>query len=311
MPTPRTEYALLGLLALLWGSSYLFIRVAVETIPPVTLVALRVSIASVLLLAIARAQGHRLPRDPGTWGHLAVQSFLNSYGAWTLLAWGQQYVESGLAGVLNSTAPVFVVLISALWLRRASKARAVAGACLGLAGVVLIMGPEVLAGLGRNVAAQGAVLAGSMLYAFAALNGGRFAHLPPVITAAGTMLVAAVVLIPASLVLEQPWTLSPSAKSLAAASALGLLCTGLAMFLYFRLLRTLGPLGAASQAYLRAGVAVVLGMVILGETLDAFTALGIATALAGVILINWPGARAQAKRVAQAGSMRPPRRSDG
>ena len=78
MPAARSEYALLGLLALLWGSSYLFIGIAVETIPPVSLIALRVSIAAVVLLAIAAAQGHRLPRDRGTWAQLVVQSFLNS-----------------------------------------------------------------------------------------------------------------------------------------------------------------------------------------------------------------------------------------
>ena len=288
---PRTEYLLLGLLALLWGSSYLFIRIAVETIPPVTLVALRVSIAAVVLIGIAFAQGHRLPTDRAIWGHLAVQSFLNSYGAWTLLAWGQQYVDSGLAGVLNSTSPIFVVLITAFWLGRSSSTRAVAGACLGLLGVVLIMGPEVLAGLGRDVAAQAAVLAGAVLYAIAALNGGRFRHLPAVVTAAGTMVIAAAVLVPASLIFEQPWAIVPSARSFLAATALGLFCTGLALMLYFRLIRTLGPLGVASQAYLRAGVAVLLGMVLLGEAFDPLVALGIGLALAGVILINWRARR--------------------
>lgn len=288
MRTPRFEYLLLGLLAMLWGASYLLIRVAVETIPPITLVATRVTIAAAFLLVIARAQCHRLPRDPGTWRQLVIQSFLNSFGAWTLLAWGQQHVDSGLAGILNSTSPVFVVLIAWLWLGRPGRARAVAGACLGLAGVALIMGPGALGGLGRDVAAQAAVLAGAMLYAVAALNGGRFGHLPAVVTAAGTMIVASLVLIPASLVLDRPWSLSPSVLSVTAAGTLGLFCTGLALLLYFRLVRTLGALGVASQAYLRAGIAVLLGMVLLGESLDTVAAMGVAFALAGVVLINWP-----------------------
>ena len=154
------------------------------------------------------------------------------------------------------------------------------------------MGPGALAGLGQDFVAQTAVLAGAVLYALAALNGARFAHLPPVITAAGTMLVASAILIPASLSLETPWTLNPSASSLAAAFALGLFCTGLALMLYFRLLRTLGPLGVASQAYLRAGIAVLLGMALLGEAFDPLAVTGIAVALAGVVLINWPAKRA-------------------
>lgn len=291
MPPAKLEYALLGLLAMLWGSSYLFIGLAVDTIPPVTLIALRVTIAAIVLVALAYAQGHRLPKDRTTRLQLTAQSFLNSFGAWTLLAWGQQFVDSGLAGVLNSTSPIFVVLIGALWLGRPTRLRAIAGACLGLAGVVLIMGPGVLSGLGQDVLAQTAVVGGAMLYAAAALNGARFAHLPPVVTAAGTMLTATAVLIPASLVLEQPWSISPSALSLAAALALGLMCTALAMLLYFRLVTTLGPLGVASQAYLRAGIALLLGMVVLGESFDPLAGLGIALALGGVVLINWPAGK--------------------
>ena len=284
----RIEYALLGLLAALWGSSYLLIAVAVQTIAPVTLVAIRVSLAAAVLALIARLGGHRLPADRGTWAQLTLQAFLNSYGAWTLLAWGQRHVESGLAGVLNSTAPIFVILISVAVLRRAMPWRRVAGALTGLAGVVLIMGPEVLGGLGQQVLAQGAVLAGAVLYACAALYGQRFAHLAPVVTAAATMLVASFVLIPAALIFEQPWTMAPSALSLAAAFGLGLFCTALALMLYFRLVVTLGPVGVASQAYLRAGVAVVLGIVFLGESFSVLVALGIALALVGVVAINWP-----------------------
>lgn len=285
------ELALLGLLAALWGSSYLLIALAVETIGPVTLVAARVTIAASVLILVARLQGHRLPRDRATWAMLSIQAFLNSYGAWTLLAWGQRYVESGLAGVLNSTAPIFVILISVGLLGRSMPWRRLMGAFVGLAGVVLIMGPEVLGGLGGQALAQAAVLAGAVLYACAALYGQRFAHLPPVVTAAGTMIVASVVLIPAALVIEQPWTISPSVLSVFAALALGLFCTALALLLYFRLVVTLGPVGVASQAYLRAGVAVGLGMMFLGESFTLTVAAGISLALAGVVLINWPGSR--------------------
>ena len=197
-------------------------------------------------------------------------------------------MESGLAGVLNSTAPIFVILISVAVLRRAMPWRRVAGALTGLAGVVLIMGPGVLAGLGQQAVAQAAVLAGAVLYALGALNGGRFAALPPVVTAAGTMVVASAVLIPAACLIEQPWSLRPAMLPLTAGLALGLFSTALALFLYFRLVVTLGPLAVASQAYMRAGIAVALGMIFLGEVLAPMTALGIAVALGGVVLINWP-----------------------
>ncbi len=283
------ELLLLGCLALLWGSSYLFVRIAVQEIPPVTLIAIRVSVAAALLLTVMAWQNVNLPHDIGTWGNLLVQAFLNSIGAWTLLAWGQQFIDSGLASVLNSTSPIFVFLITFFVTRHeATNPLRLVGACLGILGVVLVIGPNVLAGLGQQVAGQCAALVGAMMYACAAIFGKRFAHLPATVTATGTMLWAAACLVPASLLIDQPWQLTPSPKALIAAILLGIFCTGVALLLYFRLLRTLGSLGVASQSYLRAGVGVVLGMIILGEQITPLVAVGLAAALIGVALINLP-----------------------
>ena len=202
---PHIELALLCLLALMWGSSYLFIKIAVETIPPITLIAARVAIAALLLSAIMAKRNHRFPREPRIWQALFVQSIFNSIGAWTVLAWGQQYVDSGLAGILNSTSPIFVFFITWLWTRHeAVSGDKLIGALLGLAGVILIVGVNALDGFGQNIAAQLAVLSGAMLYGLAAIYGKRFADLPPSVTAACTMIWAAVILIPMSLVIDRP-----------------------------------------------------------------------------------------------------------
>lgn len=290
------EFALLGCLAVLWGSSYLFIDVAVSELPPLTVIAIRVSVAAIFLLAIVAWQGARLPRDTATWRALFVQSILNSTGAWVLLAWGQQFIDSGLASVLNSTTPLFVFAITYFVTRHeASHPMRLLGAVIGFLGVILIVGPDVLAGLGQQVAGQLAALGGAAMYGCAAIFGKRFAHLPATVTAAGTILWATVCVVPASLIIDRPWQLAPSAQALGAAVVLGLLCTGAALMLYFRLLRTLGSLGVASQAYLRAGVGVLLGMVVLGEQVTAVVGLGLAAALVGVALINTPVARSVAK----------------
>jgi drug/metabolite transporter (DMT)-like permease len=198
-------------------------------------------------------------------------------------------VASGLASVLNSTSPIFVFLITALVTRHeATGALKLAGACLGIGGVCLIVGVDVLTGLGRQVGAQLAILLGALLYGGAAIYGKRFSHLPPTVTATGTMVWASVCLVPASLVLEAPWTLRPSLPSLAAAAVLAVACTGAALLIYFRLVRTLGSMGVASQAYLRAGVGVMLGVAVLGETITPVVGLGLAAAIAGVAAINWP-----------------------
>ena len=296
LPALLPELLLLGLLALLWGSSYLLIRVALDGLPPVTLIALRVSLAAVVLLAVVRWQGHRLPRDLTSWRAFFVQSLLNATAAWTLLAWGQLYVDSGLAGVLNSTSPVFVFFITLLVTRHeALSPLKLAGALLGVAGVTLIIGTDVLAGLGRQVAAQLAVLLGAFLYGCAAVNGKRFGHLPPTVTAAAVMLCATAVLLPAALVIDRPWSLRPSALPLAAAAALAVFCTALALLLYFRLVRTLGSMGVASQAYLRAGVSVMLGILLLGESFRPAVGLGLLAVILGVAAINLPRRRRPAQ----------------
>ncbi|MEP3246606.1 MAG: DMT family transporter [Sneathiella sp.] len=281
------ELGLLVLLATLWGSSYLLLKVAVETIPPVTLIAARVSIAALFLICVIVAKKERLPRDPQTWFRLLIQSFLTATGAWTLLAWGQQYVESSLATVLNSTSPIFVFFITLLVTRHEGlNIFKLIGACLGLGGVILIVGVDALNGMGQAVFAQVAVVGGAVLYAGAAIHGKRFSHLPATVTAASTMIAAAACLIPASLIVDQPWTLSPSLLSVLAMLILSVFCTGIALLLYFRLVNTLGSLGVASQAYLRVGIGVMLGVVVLDESVTPVMGVGLAAAVCGVAMIN-------------------------
>lgn len=291
------ELALLGLLAALWGGSYGLIKVALESIPPLSLTAFRVTLAALALLAVCALSGVRLPRDGRSWRRLAGQSALNSLGPWTVLAWGQQYVDSALAGVLNSTSPIFVFFVTWLVTRHElATGRKLAGALLGLAGVVAIIGVDALDGVGRHAWAQLAVLLGAFLYALAAIASKRFAGQPPLATAAGTMLCAALVLVPASLAFEEPLAAAPTLRSTLAATALALLGTALALLIHFRLARTLGSLGVASQSYLRAGVSVLVGVTLLGETITLGVALGLAAAVVGVALINWPARESAASR---------------
>ena len=153
----------------------------------------------------------------------------------------------------------------------------------------MIVGTDALAGLGNHVAGQLAALLGAILYACAAIYGKRLSHLSATATATGAMIWAVVVLVPASLYLEQPWNLPvPSFKAIAAASILAVFCTAGALLIYFRLIKTLGSLGVASQAYLRAGIGVVLGMVFLGEQITLIIGIGLLAAILGVAAINAP-----------------------
>lgn len=294
-PNIRVEMALLAVLAGLWGSSYLLIKIALATIPPVTLMAARVMLATAFLLVVMWARREHLPTDRRTWRDLFVQSLLNSSVAWLVLAWGSQYVPSGTAGVLNSTSPLFVFLLTALasWsspsATNASRSTLrTAGVVLGFVGVVLVVGMDALRGLGQQTLAQTAILFGAFLYGCAALNGKRLSHLSSLVTATGTMLLATATLVPLSLLIDRPWTITPSTLSLLAAGTLAILCTGVALIIYFRLIKTLGAMGVASQSYLRAGVSVLLGLIVLGEQLSASVLIGLIVTIVGVALINWP-----------------------
>jgi drug/metabolite transporter (DMT)-like permease len=298
----RFELCLLGVLACLWGSSYLFIKIALTTIPPVTLMAVRVSVAALFLIIVMQLQAERLPRDTQSWKELFIQSLLNSSVAWLVLAWGAQYVPSGLAGVLNSSSPLFVFLIGAVSAYRTKRPvgtkRPTAhgplqtiGVLLGFLGVIGVVGVDALRGLGQQTLAQIALLFGAFLYACAALNGKRLAHLSSLATATGTMLWGMLCLVPMSLIIDQPWTLRPSLESALAAGALSLFGTGVALIIYFRLIKTLGAMGVASQSYLRAGLSVLLGFMILGEQLSAAVYAGLVAIIIGVALINLPGRR--------------------
>lgn len=292
-PGLALELALLGLLATLWGASYSFIKVGVETIPPVTFIAARTLIAGALLLAIMRARRLALPRDSATWRRFLVQACLNSVVPFTLIAWAEQTVDAGLATILNSTSPIFAFLLAAAIVRREpAVARKLIGVAAGLIGIGLIVGLEALGGLGRDLIAQLAIVAATICYAGAAIFGRGFKGLDPLVPAAGSMLCGAAILIPASLVIDRPWQLAPSSESILALLALSVFSTALAFAIYFRLIHTLGSVGTTSQAYLRVPIGVASGVLFLGETLTATAWIGLVCVVAGVAAMTIPKRRA-------------------
>ncbi len=283
------ELALLGLLSLLWGASYAFIKLGVATIPPITFIAVRTAIAAALLFAVLRLRGLGLPPEGRYWRRFFVQSLLNSAVPFTLIAWAERSVDSGLAAILNSTTPIFAFLLGGILLRqeRPTLLR-LSGVVAGLAGVALIIGMRALDGLGREVLAPLAIVAATICYADAALFGRQFRGLDPMVPAAGSLVCGAILLIPLSLMVDRPWNLSPSAGSLAALLGLAVFCTALALVIYFRLIETLGSLATTAQAYLRVPVGVAVGMIFLGESLARTAAIGLVLVVAGVLAMTLP-----------------------
>ena len=285
------SFALVLLLALLWGGSYPLLKVAVETIPPLTVVAIRALLAGLVLLAVLGPRVKVLGElaTGGSLRALAVQSAFTCVIPWILIAWAIPALDAGLAVILNSLSPIFIFLLTAFVTKHEPVTRRkFAGVALGLAGVVVIVGVDALAGVGTKTLAELACVLGAFSYAIAGVIGVRFARVTPLAPAAGTTLIAAAVLIPLALAFEQPWNLSPSRSSLVAVVAAAVFSTGLAMVIYFRLLATVGSIAMSSQAYLRILVGVGLGMVFLGETPSPQALVGLALVIAGVVAMTWP-----------------------
>jgi drug/metabolite transporter (DMT)-like permease len=288
-PNHAIEFALLATLATLWASSYTFIKIGIETIPPVTLIAARTLIAGGILVLVMQWRGIRLPRDAASWRNFAVQACLNSVVPFTLIAWAEKSIDAGLAVILNSMTPVFTFLITWLWSRHeATSLRKLAGIALGLGGTCIIVGGQAFAHVGQELAAQLAVVLATMCYAGAAIFGRNFKNLDPIAPAAGSLLSGAMILLPLSLVVDRPWTLVPSQASIMALIGLAVFSTAMAFVIYFRLIRTLGSVGTTAQAYLRAPIGIAIGAYFLGERLSEGAWIGLLCILAGVAFMTAP-----------------------
>lgn len=291
MDRPRLALELLLLVALatLWGASYTFIKIGVETIPPVTLIAARTLIAGTVLLALIAWRGLTLPRDGAMWRRFLFQACLNSVVPFTLIAWSERTIDAGVAAILNSTTPIFAFLLTALITRHEPiTARKFLGVLAGIAGIGLIIGLEAFRGIGDQLIPQLAVVLATVCYAGAAIFGKGFRGLDPMMPACGSLLAGAALLIPASLVVDRPWTLDPSPESLIALLCLSVFSTALAFVIYFRLIHTLGSVGATAQAYVRVPIGVAIGVVFLGETLSTTAWLGLGCVIAGVAAMTMP-----------------------
>ena len=280
---------LLITLAALWGPSFLFIKVAVEEIPPLTLVLGRVAVGAAFLLIVLLSQGRRLPTDRRLWRHLAVVAMLHNALPWVLLSWGEQYIDSALASILNGTTPLFTIILAHFLVAgdRMTVPKML-GVLLGFAGLFLLILPS-LSGGGQAstwgllaVTAAAAVYGVAMIYSRNHLRG-----LPPLVAPASQLLLATGYMLPVALLVDRPWTLDrPSTVALGSLFLLGILGTGLAFIVYYRLLETANPTYISMVTYVIPVFGVVLGVLVLGEQLTWYALAGFALILLGVMVVN-------------------------
>ena len=284
------EWFMLIVLSVLWGGSFFFVEVAVSELPTLTIVLVRVALAAVALWLFIAVAGIALPKSSAVWGSFLIMGLLNNVLPFTLIVWGQSHIASGLASILNATTPLFAVLVAGALLRdeRITKRKSI-GVVIGFLGTVVMIGPSALGGIGVHVAAQLAVLAAALSYAFAGVYGRRFKarNVHPVVVAAGQVSASSLFLIPMVLVFDDPAGLGmPSTHTVMALVALALFSTAFAYVLYFKILASAGATNLLLVTFLIPVSAILLGTMVLGETLQIPHMIGMAIIMIGLVAID-------------------------
>ena len=285
-PMDRTEWAWLMTLTLLWSGSFLFAKLALAELGPLTVVLGRVGIAAALLTALLFLTGERLPAAWPAWRAFLTMGLLNNVLPQALITWGMLHIDSGLASILNATTPLFAVLLAHVVGDERLTARRLGGVLAGVGGVALLVGPEAVRAFSVGVAGQLAVLGAAASYACAGLYGRRLSALSPVGASAGMLIAATLALFPVAAVAEQPWHASPRAITLAALLALAVLSTALGYVVYFRVLATAGPTNLLLVTFLMPVGALALGAAVLGERPRGTSLAGMLVIFAGLAIID-------------------------
>jgi len=282
------DYLSLFALAMIWSSSFMAIKVAVETVPPVTMTAARMIIGAGLLLGVLLIKKERLPAVRSFWGPCFVLGLVGNGLPFTLIAWGEVRVDSGLAAILMAVMPLATVLLAHFFSagERLTTQRAV-GIAIGFSGVIILVGPEAVKGLGGDVWHQLSVSGGAICYAIAAVYTRRLPPAPLLPRAVGVTICAALQMVPLALIADWPWQAVPTGWSLVSVVYLGLVPTAIATLIYFDLIAARGAGFFAFINYLIPVMGVIWGMAVLGEELHPAGMAALATILMGLFVANW------------------------
>lgn len=272
------DYGLLIALSALWGGSFLFIKLGVDTVPALTMTAARLLLAAGFLVAVAHHAGQAVPRGLGLWRLIVLSALFGSALPFTLIAWGEEAIDSGLAAILMAVMPLSTVLLAHLFTRdERLTTRKTAGVALGIAGLVVLIGPHKLAQLGEDTVRQLAVAGAAFCYGINALITKGLAGQPRRALAAALMVVATAMLLPASLIVDRPWTLAPSATSAVAIAGLAVLQTAIGTLIMLAIVRRQGASFFSQINFLVPLFGVMWGALVLFERPppNAYVALGL------------------------------------
>ena len=286
------DWSLLGVLSVLWGGSFFFNGVVLRELPPLTLVLLRVALASIILLPLLWAYGIQFPKGLSRWKPFFAIGLFNNVLPFSLIVAGQTYIPSGLASILNATTPLFTVVVMAAAGEEKLHARRIAGVIVGLIGVVILHGGGFDGkGLGFE-SGQGIglllCLAGAFSYGLSALLARRLlSNSPPLGTATFQMLASTAMMVVVAGVIDRPWQLPmPGATTWLGVIGLAALSTALAYIVFFQILRRSGATNVMLVTLLIPVTAILLGYLVLGEQISPHEILGALVIGSALLLID-------------------------
>jgi drug/metabolite transporter (DMT)-like permease len=276
-------------LGFLWGSSYLWIKIGVETLPPLTLIAGRLTLGFLFLAVVVVVARQELPRSPRQYGHLLVMSVINIVIPFILITVGERSIDSALASILNSTVPLTVIVLAPLFLPdEGVTAARVAGLAVGFAGVILLVAPGLASGTGGSLPGELMMVGSSISYGIGNVYARRNVRgLRPMIPALFQVGFAAAIIVPLALLLDDPFTrVHPAPEAFLAIAWLGFLGSGVAYLCYFTIMANWGATRTSMVAYLLPVVGIALGGLVLGDPITPNRIGGTALVIAGIGLVS-------------------------
>jgi drug/metabolite transporter (DMT)-like permease len=277
-------------LGLVWGSSFMWIKIALEEVGPFTLVAFRLLFGALGLALVVLWRKPEIPRSKVLWLKLAAIGLFNTALPFVLISAGEQVVDSAVTSILNGTVPLFTIGLAHVFLRddRITLPR-ILGLLTGFVGVVIVMSRDTgQDGIEGALVGQIAILVAALSYGGSAVFARRnLSKISPMIQAFGPLVIADLFVWGALPIFESPFQFPKEATTWIALLWLGLLGSCLANLLYFSLLHSIGPTRTSLVTYILPVVGVTLGVLFLDEILDSRLILGAGMILFGVVVVNW------------------------
>ena len=285
-----SDWLILLVLSILWGGAFMFSGIALREFQPLTIVALRVSLAAVILNLVILFSGRRYNITLKTSGNLLLMGFMNNAVPFSLIVWSQTRITAGQASILNATTPIFTIIL-AHYLTRDEKitVNRMVGILMGLAGVVVLIGPGAFGKSGFNPLPQLAVLGAGLAYSLSGIFGKRFgkAGMDPLIISGGQLTGSSLILLPLAAIIDRPWNAPPpSVQPVLAILGLAVFSTALAYILYFRVLKRAGAGNVLLVTMIIPFVAIFLGAMVLGEELQLRELAALLILVAGLLVID-------------------------